>query len=150
MLPGGRQLSLRIARRIWENRANYEVAIRRWDFDSPLRDILAVLYDPFREPAYRRDGIQIENWLVWGTKFRHHLKPDASPIQDSRVDTFFQSDEPASVDKYMNFLSRFRAFVVEKRRWLPQMREVDGEVDGPNPCSENKLWDKMIYGLYEK
>jgi hypothetical protein len=35
--------------------------------------------------------------------------------------------------------------------WLPQLRQadggVDGEVDGTPVCSDNKLWDKMIYGL---
>jgi hypothetical protein len=148
--PGGRELSLKIAQQIYGNRANYVEALQKWDLSAPRRDVLAVLYDPFKEPAHRRDGVKIENWLVWGTKFWHHLKPDAFPIEDSRVDTFFQIDDYASVDKYMNLLPRLRKFVLEHQAWIPRMREVDGDIDGPTPCSENKLWDKMFYGLYEK
>jgi hypothetical protein len=49
----------------------------------------------------------------------------------------------------MKFLKRFRDFVLSHQGWLPDLRRVDGDVDGEIPCADNKLWDKMFYGLGE-
>jgi hypothetical protein len=45
------------------------------------------------------------------------------------------------VDRYMDFLNRFRGFVDPRQEWLPEMRQVDKCVC-PAWC-DNKLWDKM-------
>jgi hypothetical protein len=84
-----------------------------------------------------------KNWQVWGTKFWHFLNPDAFPIEDSRVDKFFVLTDLNSVDKYLKFLNRFREFALSHQEWLAQLRQVDG---GLAWC-DNKLWDKMCYGL---
>ena len=40
----------------------------------------------------------------------------------------------------------FREFTLKNQAWLPEMRKVDAGSDS-QPCSENKLWDKIFYGL---
>jgi hypothetical protein len=116
------------------------------------RGTIEILYRPFVKPLVDKNGRETSNWLVWAAKFWHHLNPLAFPIEDSRVDDFFAlTGDSASVDKYMKLLERFRTFVLSHLDWLPQLRHadggVDGEVDGVPVCSDNKFWDKMIYGL---
>jgi hypothetical protein len=74
------------------------------------------------------------------------LKPDTFPIEDRFVDGFFKINDSSSVDKYMKLLDKFRTYVLARREWVQAMRQVDANVDGV-PCSENKPWDKMSYGL---
>lgn len=135
-----------IANDIFQNRAEYWQAASSASpilSQVPSRDTIEILYRPFVKPLYGKS-----NWLVWGTKFWHHLnRNDAFPIEDSRVDDFFIVKDAPSVDKYMKFLKRFREFVLSHQEWVPHMRQVDGDVDGEVPCSDNKLWDKMFYGL---
>jgi hypothetical protein len=107
----------------------------------PSQEIIEILYDPFVKPLHGKS-----NWQVWATKFWHFLNPSAFPIEDSRVDKFFVLTDLNSVSKYMKFLGRFREFVLSHQEWLPDLRQVDGDVDGER-CSDNKLWDKMCYGL---
>jgi hypothetical protein len=111
----------------------------------PSRETIEILYRPFVQTIHGKS-----NWLVWGTKFWHHLNPDAFPIEDRLVDAFFMISDSPSVNKYMKFLNRFRDFALAHLGWLPDMRQVDGGVDGEIPCSDNKLWDKMFYGLAEQ
>jgi hypothetical protein len=135
-----------IARDIFANRQQYEQAARSAEpilAQVPSREIIEILYRPFVKPL---DGKS--NWQVWATKFWHFLNPKAFPIEDSRVDKFFVLTDNNSVDKYLKFLARFREFVLSHQDWLPELRQVDGDVDG-EPCSDNKLWDKMCYGLGE-
>jgi hypothetical protein len=106
----------------------------------PSRDTIEILYRPFVKPLHGKS-----NWQVWGTKFWHFLNPDAFPIEDSRVDKFFVLTDLNSVDKYLKFLNRFREFVLSHQEWLPHLRQVDG---GLAWC-DNKLWDKMCYGIGE-
>jgi len=102
---------------------------------------MKILYAPFVKHIHGKS-----NWLVWANKFWHHLKPDAFPIEDRFVDGFFKISDSPSVEKYMKFLETFRSFILARREWVQAMRRVDADVDSI-PCSENKLWDKMFYGL---
>jgi len=137
-------LAPEIARDMLANRTAYVQAIQSAQpilLGLPSRGAMQTLYRPFVKEIHGK-----RNWLVWGNKFWHHLKPDAFPIEDRFVDGFFQITDSPSVDKYMKFLQRFRSFVLARRDWVPSMRRIDGNVDSV-PCSENKLWDKMFYGL---
>jgi hypothetical protein len=106
----------------------------------PSRDTIEILYRPFVKPLHRKS-----NWQVWGTKFWHFLNPDAFPVEDSLVNKFFVLRDPNSVEKYLKFLNRFREFALFHQEWLAHLRQVDG---GLAWC-DNKLWDKMCYGLGE-
>ncbi len=112
------------------------------------RSALKILYRPFEKDFQGK-----RNWKVWAAKFWHHLNPRAFPIRDSRVDAFFLLPSSNPIDEYLELLKRFRAFVVSLQEWLQQLRQadggVDGEVDGVPVCSDNKLWDKMCYGLVD-
>jgi hypothetical protein len=144
-----------IAREIFQNRKSYE---RAASSALPIvskaadRSRIEVLYRPFVKPLVDKNGRETSNWLVWAAKVWHHLNPLAFPMEDSRVDDFFVlTGDSASVDKYMKLSNRFRSFVLSHENWLPQLRQadggVDGEVGGVPVCWDNKLWDKMIYGL---
>ena len=136
-----------ITRDIAGNRERYEKAatsahpIRS---EIPNRSTVEILYRPFVKPLHGKS-----NWPVWASKFWHFLNPDAFPIEDSRVDTFFVISDPNSVDKYLKLLKRFREFALSHEGWVLHLRQVDGSADGEVPCSENKLWDKVFYGLGE-
>jgi hypothetical protein len=107
----------------------------------PSRDAIEILYRPFVKPLHGKS-----NWQVWATKFWHFLNPNAFPIEDSRVDKFFVLSDVNSVDKYLKFLNRFLEFSLSHQEWLPYLQQIDG---GLAWC-DNKLWDKMCYGLGEK
>lgn len=153
--PAARTLARDIARNIFQNRVEFE---RTAATASPVlckaadRSAIEILYRPFVKSLVDKNERETSNWLVWAAKFWHHLNPLAFPIEDSRVDDFFMlNNDSASVDKYMKLLDRFRTFLLSHQAWLPQLREtdggVDGEINGVPVCSDNKLWDKVIYGL---
>jgi hypothetical protein len=50
--------------------------------------------------------------------------------------------------KYRRFTIIFSEFTTAHQSWLPQLRKVDDGSDS-QPCSDNKLWDKVFYGLGE-
>jgi hypothetical protein len=132
-----------ITRDIVANREHYEQAAASalpLPTQLPSRDAIEILYRPFVKPLHGKS-----NWQVWATKFWHFLNPEAFPIEDSRVDKFFVLSDVNSVDKYLKLLKRFREFSLSHQEWLPQLRQVDG---GLAWC-DNKLWDKMCYGLGE-
>lgn len=149
--PSAIVLAPDIAHDIFENRKEFEVAaVSALPILSRVADrvTIGLLYRPFVKPLHGKS-----NWKVWAAKFWHHLNPRAFPIRDSRVDRFFILPGSNPVDEYLELLNRFRAFVVSHQEWLPHLRqvdgEVDGEVDGIPVCSDNKLWDKMCYGLFD-
>jgi hypothetical protein len=153
--PAALKLAPDIARDIFQNREEYK---RTSSCALPILSQTAdqteieILYRPFVRPLIDKNGRETSNWLVWAAKFWHHLNPPAFPIEDSRVDDFFcLNNDVASVGKYMKLLDRFSGFVLSHQDWLPHLRQadggVDGEVEGAPLCSDNKLWDKMIYGL---
>ena len=84
-------------------------------------------------------------WQTWAAKFWHFLNPDAFPVEDSRVDKFFGLVQTNSSQKYVTLLGRFREFDLAHQSWLPQLRKVDS---GHAWC-DNKLWDKVCYGVVE-
>jgi len=130
-----------IAADIYKSRPEYEQAAysaRPLLYEIPSREAIETLYRPFVKPIHGKS-----NWLVWATKFWHFLNPDAFPIEDSRVHIFFVINQPNSVDKYLSFCNRFRGFALSHQEWLPELRQVDG---GTAWC-DNKLWDKVCYGL---
>jgi hypothetical protein len=140
-----------IAHDIFANRDQYEQEARSApDILTQIanRNAIKILYRPFE-----RDFQGKRNWKVWAAKFWHHLNPRAFPIRDSRVDAFFLLPSSNPIDEYLELLQRFRAFVMSHQEWLPQLRQVDGDVDGQVDgvplCSDNKLWDKMCYGLVD-
>lgn len=153
--PAALKLAPDIGREIFQNRESYERAASSAlpiVFKAADRGAIEILYRPFVRPLVDKNGRETSNWLVWAAKFWHHLNPLAFPIEDRRVDDFFVlTGDSASVDKYMKLLDRFRTFVLSHLDWLPRLRQadggVDGEVDGVPVCSDNKLLDKMIYGL---
>jgi hypothetical protein len=106
----------------------------------PSYATLYTLYQPFVKTLHGK-----ENWHVWATKFWHFLNPEAFPIEDSRVDKFFAITSSSSVDKYVKFLKRFVVFAAKHHEWVPHLQKVDG---GLAWC-ENKLWDKVFYGVVE-
>ena len=149
--PSAIGLAPAIAHDIFENREAYLRAITS---TSPIlaqvaaQSTIEILFRPFEKDFQGK-----RNWKVWAAKFWHHLNPRAFPIRDSRVDKFFILPSSNPIDEYSELLNRFRAFVVSHQEWLPRLRQadggVDGEVDGIAVCSDNKLWDKMCYGLVD-
>jgi hypothetical protein len=140
-----------IAHDIFANRDQYEhEALSAPNILTQIanRNAIEILYLPFVKDFQGK-----RNWKVWAAKFWHHLNARAFPIRDSRVDTFFILPSSNPIDEYLELLNRFRAFVVSHQEWLPHLRrvdgEADGEVDGVPVCSDNKLWDKMCYGLVD-
>jgi hypothetical protein len=149
--PSAIVLAPNIANDIFENREEFErAAIAALPILSRVADrgTIELLFRPFVKPLHGKS-----NWKVWAAKFWHHLNACAFPIRDSRVDTFFILPSSNPIDEYLELLKRFRAFVVSHQEWLQQLRQadggVDGEVDGVPVCSDNKLWDKMCYGLVD-
>jgi hypothetical protein len=141
--PSAIKLAENIAAEIYNNRNDYEGAVISALpvlKEAANRDTIEILYRPFIKPLHGK-----KNWQVWGSKFWHFLNPNAFPIEDSRVDKFFLLSDPNSADKYLKFLKRFREFALSHQGWLPVLREVDGGV----AWCDNKLWDKMCYGLGE-
>jgi hypothetical protein len=141
--PTAIKLADSIANDIYKNFAEYEHAIYSTNpilLEVPKRSTIEILYRPFVKRLHGKS-----HWQVWAAKFWHFLNHDAFPIEDSRVDTFFVMNEANSVDKYLKFAARFRDFVLSHQEWLPQLREIDG---GDASC-DNKLWDKMFYGLVD-
>jgi hypothetical protein len=134
-------LSPEIAHDIFIGRAEYErVAISAVPVHSHIADLAAIqtLYRPFVKPLHGK-----QNWQVWATKFWHFLNPEAFPIEDRFVNHFFELNEANSAALYLKFLSRFRDFAISHNSWLPELHHVDG---GLSWC-DNKIWDKMCYGL---
>jgi hypothetical protein len=134
-------LAERIADSICAMRTEYERAV----VSAPpillgivSREAVELLYRPF---------ILEKNWHVWFTKFCFWLNQSSFPMEDSRVDEFFLiTDGKGSADKYLKFANLFRNFVLSHQGWVPELRKVDDGSDS-QPCSENKLWDKMCYGI---
>jgi hypothetical protein len=139
--PGALKLAPEIARDIFATRGQYVETAR---LAAPIATRVAplntidVLYRPFMKPF---NGCQ--NWQVWGTKFWHFLNPEAFPIEDRFVRLFFRLTAGNSVMQYRDFLQLFQTFTVSHQSWVPELREIDG---GYAWC-DNKLWDKMCYGL---
>ncbi|MDA1278285.1 MAG: hypothetical protein O2960_30190 [Verrucomicrobia bacterium] len=105
------------------------------------KSVIEELFAPFVKEIHGK-----RNWLVWAAKFWHFLNPDAFPILDSRVDVFFRTrGRLQSVEKYTFVCGLFRDFAISHAEWLPPLRKTDG---GLAWC-DNKLWDKMCYGLGE-
>jgi hypothetical protein len=135
-----------IARDIAANRAQFEQAAATAQpilMQVPRRAAVDILYRPFVKPIHGRS-----NWQVWATKFWFHLNPRAFPIEDRFVNNFFMLTDNNSVDKYLKFADMFRTFTLKYQAWLPRMRQADAGADS-QPCSDNKLWDKIFYGLGE-
>lgn len=148
--PAALELAPAIADEIFQNREKYVQAANSASdilVQIPDQATIEILYTPFVKRLEQKKRVW-KNWLVWGTKFWHHLNPRAFPIEDGRVDDFFTLDELPSVAKYMKLLPIFRDFVLGHQSWLPRMREVDAGSD-EFPCADNKLWDKAFYGLGE-
>jgi hypothetical protein len=133
-----------IARDIATNRAQYEQAVISAQpilMQVPRRASVNILYAPFVKPLHNKS-----NWQVWFSKFCFWLNQRAFPMEDSRVNDFFLLTDLNSVDKYLKFADRFRDFALRHEEWVPELRKVDDGSDS-QPCSDNKLWDKMCYGL---
>jgi hypothetical protein len=133
-----------IARDIAANRAQFEQAVSSAQsilIQVPRRASVDILYAPFVKLLHNKS-----NWQVWFSKFCFWLNQRAFPMEDSRVNDFFLITDLNSVDKYLKFADRFRDFVLCYQDWVPALREVDHGSDS-QPCSDNKLWDKMFYGL---
>jgi hypothetical protein len=132
-----------IAHDIAANRDTYDQTARAAPSvtnQKPSYGTVSVLYRPFVKPLHGKN-----NWHVWATKFWRFLNHDAFPIEDSRVDKFFVLSSSASVDKYLNFVSRFTSFAATHHEWLPHLQKVDGNL----AWCENKLWDKVCYGVVD-
>ncbi len=130
-----------IANAIFASRENYASAIARARplIESlPSRESVAFLCKPFIQPCEGK-----RNWLVWGTKFWHFLNPEAFPIEDSRVDSFFKlawNQDP--VKRYLVMMHAFREFALTHEAWVPALRAADEDFS-----SVNKLWDKVFFGV---
>jgi hypothetical protein len=137
-------LTPEIARDIAANRARFEQAVCSAQsilMQVPSRASVNILYAPFVKLLHDKS-----NWQVWFSKFCFWLNQSAFPMEDSRVNNFLLIRDVNSVDKYLKFADRFRDFVLRHQDWVPGLREVDDGSDS-QPCSDNKLWDKMCYGL---
>jgi hypothetical protein len=135
-----------IARDIASNRAQYEQAVRDAQpilIQVPRQAAIDILYRPFVKPLHGKS-----NWHVWFTKFCFWLNQRAFPIEDRYVNEFFKIVEANSPGKYQRFAEKFRTFTLASQSWLLEMRKVDDGADS-QPCSDNKLWDKVFYGLGE-
>ena len=132
-----------IANAIFASRENCASAIARARplIESlPSRESVAFLCKPFIQPCEGK-----RNWLVWGTKFWHFLNPEAFPIEDSRVDSFFKlawNQDP--VKRYLVMMHAFREFALTHEAWVPALRAADEDFS-----SVNKLWDKVFFGVRE-
>jgi hypothetical protein len=102
--------------------------------------VISELFAPFVKPLHGKS-----KWQTWAAKFWHFLNPDAFPIEDSRVDKFFRLVQTNSPEKYITLLDRFREFDLDHQSWLSELRKVDA---GHAWC-DNKLWDKVCYGVVE-
>lgn len=135
----------KIAQDIYDIRDRYYELSRNarplYEGVAPVKTI-EVLFKPFilSEPFYNK-----RTWQVWAAKFWHFLNPDAFPIEDSRVDKFFHISGSNSPEKYLRLASRFRDFALSHQSWLAPLRELDGDPE----CCDNKLWDKVCYGVME-
>ena len=141
--PSAISLAPRIASDIYADSARYidlvKNAVPLLQAPSNI-EVIKELYRPFVKPLHNK-----QNWQVWATKFWHFLNPEAFPVEDSRVDKFFCIGLANSPKKYIALLKRFREFALGRQEWLPQLWEVDG---GHAWC-DNKIWDKVFYGVKE-
>jgi hypothetical protein len=145
--PAAIKLAPAIACAIFKNRYAYAQTANTASpilVQPPSQDATKILFDPFVQPLVDKNGRETKNWLVWATKFWHHLNPPTFPIEDGRVDDFFVLKTYTSpVDRYTRLSNRFRDFVISHHEWLPHLRDadggIDGEVDGKPVCSDNKL-----------
>ena len=140
-----------IARDIAANRAQFEQAVRSALpilIQVPRRATVNILYAPFVKLLVDSNNRGASNWQVWFTKFCFWLNQRAFPMEDRRVNDFFLIRDANSVDTYLKFADRFREFVLRHQDWVPELRKVDAGSDS-QPCSDNKLWDKMCYGLVD-
>jgi hypothetical protein len=142
--PAARVLVPEIASDIYEVRDQYSELARN---APPLLEtvssveVIKKLYSPFVKLIHGR-----QNWQVWAAKFWHFLKPDAFPVEDSRVDKFFHMhSRPNSPEKYVAVMQRVREFILSDQAWLPQLRAIDAG----RARSDIKLWDKVFYGVGE-
>ena len=131
-----------IAADIWAVRERYQSQVSTaapiMQAPHPL-ELIEALYSPFIKEIHGK-----RNWLVWATKFWHFLNSSAFPVLDSRVDDFFRTrGRSQSAEKYRFVSARFRDFASAHQDWLPALRKVDGGL----AWSDNKLWDKMCYGI---
>ena len=141
-------LAPQIATDILANRDAYPKALMQ---TQPLRERLPdrytieLLFGPFQQTLCAK-GRTWKNWIVWGSKFWHFPNPDAFVIKDSRADEFFRvGSAGGSVERYLVLAERIRDFIDGHQSWIPELRQIDRE----NCCSENKLWDKVWYGIGE-
>ena len=79
----------------------------------------------------------------YGDEVLAFSKPKSFSCRGQFVNEFFQINEGNPVTRYLTFSDKFRAFAQSRVSWLPDLRAVDG---GLSWC-DNKLWDKMCYGL---
>jgi hypothetical protein len=142
--PVALALTPTVADAIWADRDDYASAAKS---AHPLvhgaSSIATITYllKPFVRSLHGK-----RNWQVWASKFWHFLNCDAFLIEDSRVDRFFELvGRPSSAQKYFTLLQRFRDFEVSHRSWVEQLRAAD---HGHASC-DNKLWDKVFYGVSE-
>jgi hypothetical protein len=141
--PSALTLTEQIANDIFNNLTEYERTVYSAlpiITEVPKRSTIEILYRPFVKPLHGKS-----NWQVWASKFWHFLNHMPFPIEDSRVDAFFGINDFNSVDKYLKFAEKFRTFILFHREWLPALESVDGG----DVCCENKLWDKVFYGLVD-
>jgi hypothetical protein len=76
----------------------------------------------------------------------HFVNPNAFPIQDSRVNQCFNlASMSNSPKKYHDLIILFRKFLIERKIWLPVLRDVDQR----NSWSDLKLLDKVFYIIGE-
>jgi hypothetical protein len=110
---------------------------------------IAYLLKPFEKPLC---GKLV--WLTWASKFWHFLNPEAFPIRDTRVATFFDLKGDRSAGNYVEFLERFKEYTVDDQehyRWVESLREADKEHrcadDEVHAWCDNKLWDKVFFEI---
>jgi hypothetical protein len=147
--PAALAFAPHIARDIGANRTQFDQTVRSAQpilIKVPGRAAVHILYAPFVKPLVDKNKRVARNWQAWFSKFCFWLNQSAFPMEDSRVNDFFLMDDENSVDKYLKFADRFRDFARQHQDWLPALRKVDDGSDS-QPCSENKLWDKMCYGI---
>jgi hypothetical protein len=141
----------RIARYIHDYREEYEKAATEASSildpldETAILNTVETLYKPFVQTVISINR-ERENWPVWAAKFWHRLNHDAFPIRDSRADDFLR----VKGKSYLNFLVKFRDFVLPRQVWLPVLEQVDRAtcVIG-RACCHNKLWDKVLYSFWD-
>jgi hypothetical protein len=139
-----RSLAPAVAQQIYADRDVYakitESALPLLQAASSVETI-AYLLKPFVKSLHQK-----RNWQVWACKFLSFLNCDAFLIEDSRVDRFFELiGHPNSAQKYVTLLHRFRNFAMSHDSWLDQLRAADHR----HASCDNKLWDKVFYGVAE-